>query len=248
MLMGDLPYMPFYVSDYEAKTAHLTVEEDGVYNRLLRLCWQSPGCTIPDDMTWIMRHMRVDQACWERACVPVIDEFFQRKNGRLFQKRQMQEYMHVSSVVEARKTAGSRGGSAKARKAKEIDVSKARVLPEQNPSKALASTSTSTSTEETPNGVAREAKSDRVRDALRSVLSDEAADAFIAHRKAVKSALTERAAALVAKKLQGHPDPDAVVEQSIMNGWTGIFPDKVQGKKPQSHHDEYGWISGEVYR
>ena len=67
--------------------------------------------------------------------------------------------------------------------------------------------------------------SDACRRALCEVLSEETADAFIAHRKASKSSLTEHAARLIAKKLRGHPKPDAVVEQSIMNGWKGVFPD-----------------------
>ena len=31
-----LPYFPYYVDDYEADTAHLTIAEDGAYIRLLR--------------------------------------------------------------------------------------------------------------------------------------------------------------------------------------------------------------------
>lgn len=79
--MTELPSMPLYVDDYEADTAHLTPEEDGIYNRLLRLCWRSPECMVPDDETWLRRKLRVDQACWERACLPVIEEFFTCKNG-----------------------------------------------------------------------------------------------------------------------------------------------------------------------
>lgn len=66
--------------------------------------------------------------------------------------------------------------------------------------------------------------SDKTRDALCEVISEDTADAFIAHRKAKKAKLTEHAAILIAKKLRGHPDPDGVVERSIMNGWTGVFP------------------------
>ena len=68
------------------------------------------------------------------------------------------------------------------------------------------------------------------RDALLSVLSEEIADAFISHRKAKRSKLTDHAAVLIAKKLAGHPNPDAVVEKSIMNGWTGVFPDETEKK------------------
>ena len=38
-----VPYFPLYIADYDSKTAHLTLEEDGAYLRLLRLCWRTPG-------------------------------------------------------------------------------------------------------------------------------------------------------------------------------------------------------------
>lgn len=66
------------------------------------------------------------------------------------------------------------------------------------------------------------------REVLLSVLSEEVADAFIAHRKAKKKPLTDYAAKLIAKKLAAHPKPDAVIEHSIMNGWEGIYPESVQ--------------------
>lgn len=65
-----------------------------------------------------------------------------------------------------------------------------------------------------------------VREALRSVLSERAADDFIAHRKALKKPLTLRAAQLIAGDLISHPDPDGVVNASIKNGWQGVFPEK----------------------
>lgn len=64
-----------------------------------------------------------------------------------------------------------------------------------------------------------------VRSELLSVLKPETVDAFIAHRKAKRAKLTRHAANLIARKLAECPDPDAVVERSIMQGWTGVFPD-----------------------
>lgn len=136
--MSDLPSMPLFVDDYEAATAHLTLEEDGAYNRLLRLCWRSPGCSIPDDDAWIMRRMRADEATFQRVILPILDEFFTRKNGRVFQKRQQEEYDYVSERTEARKVAGRKGGISKAQKTKEKVSSNATVLPEQKASNALA--------------------------------------------------------------------------------------------------------------
>lgn len=66
----------------------------------------------------------------------------------------------------------------------------------------------------------------KAREALCSVLSEDVADAYIAHRRAKRAILTDHAAALIAKKLAGCPDPDAVVNDSIANGWTGVFPEK----------------------
>ena len=47
------------------------------------------------------------------------------------------------------------------------------------------------------------------------------------HRKEIRKPLTATTCAKQAKTLAGHHDPDAVINQSISNGWTGLFPEKV---------------------
>ncbi len=66
----------------------------------------------------------------------------------------------------------------------------------------------------------------KARATLCGILSEEVADAYIAHRRAKRAVLTDHAAVLIARKLSGCPDPDAVVNDSIANGWTGVFPEK----------------------
>lgn len=78
-----LPFFNLYPRDFEADTSHLTLEEDGAYNRLIRLCWMTPGCSLPDDDAWIMRRMRVDAETFERVVRVVLDEFFTRSGGRV---------------------------------------------------------------------------------------------------------------------------------------------------------------------
>lgn len=145
--MSDLPSMPFYVDDFEADTAHLTLQEDGAYNRLLRLCWRSPVCCIPDDAGWISRRLRVSDAEYQAVVSPILSEFFTRENGMVWQKRQRQEYSYTKAMIDARKAAGSLGGKTKALRRKDIDPSKATDLPDvcykQNASKTLASKSKS---------------------------------------------------------------------------------------------------------
>lgn len=123
--MARLPSMPLFVDDFEAATSHLTLEEDGAYNRLLRLCWRQTDCSIPDDDAWVRRHMRCDEATFERLVRPLIDEFFTRSRGRIWQKRQRQEHARVTASMRRRQKAGSAGGAAKALKTNKSEPSNA---------------------------------------------------------------------------------------------------------------------------
>lgn len=127
--MTDLPYMPLYVDDFDAATAHLTPEEDGIYNRILRLMWRSPGCSLPDDPRWMARQLRINQETMIRVAMPLIEEFCTRKNGKIFQRRLMREWQRIKTKVEAKKLAGKKGGEAKALKDKKMEAAFASRLP-----------------------------------------------------------------------------------------------------------------------
>lgn len=123
--MATHPYIPLYVDDYDAHTAHLTPAQDGIYGRLLRLAWRTPGCSLPNDEAWIARKVRLSSADWQRIGKPVLDEFFKLQRGRFVQKRLKAEYDDISRRKTARVAAGKKGGEAKARKTHEKPASKA---------------------------------------------------------------------------------------------------------------------------
>lgn len=152
--MADLPSLPLFVADYEAATAHLSLEEDGAYSRLLRLCWMTPGCSIPDDDAWIRRRMRVDQDAYDRVVRPIIDEFFSCENGRIFQRRLMKEFKYASRISTERKKAGKKGAENKWRKNNKKTDGKAMDLPVANrwqtDGKPMALTLTLTPNNNTP--------------------------------------------------------------------------------------------------
>ena len=108
--MSALPYMPLFVDDFEAATAHLTFEEDGVYNRLLRLCWRTSGCSIPADPVWIARLMRCDLNTYHDLVAPILKEFFTVDNGRIYQRRQRKEFAYTRDLAQKRAAAGRKGG------------------------------------------------------------------------------------------------------------------------------------------
>ena len=60
---------------------------------------------------------------------------------------------------------------------------------------------------------------------LNEVLSQQVAQDFADHRRAIRKPLTVQAARLISKSLASCRDPDAVANRSIMNGWQGVFPE-----------------------
>ena len=105
-----------YPDDFEADTAHLSLAEDGAYNRLLRLQWRSPGCKIPNDRPWIMRKMRATTDADQAVVETVLGEFFAKKGGKIFSARLLKEWVQACDAHEKRILAGSKGGRAKALK------------------------------------------------------------------------------------------------------------------------------------
>lgn len=126
-----LPYFPMYPTDFEAKTSHLTLAEDGAYNRLLRICWMTPSCTIPDDEAWIMRRLRVDKETFDGVVRLVLDEFFTVENGRLSNAKLTRVFVASNEAHEKRKNAGSKGGKAKSLKTNNSKPSNAVAMPKQ---------------------------------------------------------------------------------------------------------------------
>ena len=228
------PSLPLFVDDYEAATAHLSMEEDGCYSRLLRLCWRQPDCSIPADDGWIARRMRVDGEAYQRVVRPILAEFFTLSRGRWFQKRLREEHAYVRARSDARAEAGRKGGKAKAAKTKETNSSKATILPEQNGSKTVAPNPN-------PNPIEIEAEASiKARDArshLAAVIGDDLAAAFVAHRKALRKPMTPRAGELMARKLGRIRDPVSAVETSIRRGWLDVFEDEKVHPFPKRQSD-----------
>ena len=105
-----LPYFRFFPTDYDADTSHLTLLEDGAYSRLLRICWMTPGCSLPDDDEWIFRRLRARSEEEKGAIKSVLSEFFQRANGRIFNDRLMREFEQSADRQKSASANGKKGG------------------------------------------------------------------------------------------------------------------------------------------
>ena len=217
-----LPYFPMYPSDFEAKTSHLTLAEDGAYNRLLRIMWMTSGCTIPDDDAWIMRRLRCDKDTFDTIVRVVIDEFFTSKNGRLSNAKLSVIFDTTNEAHEKRVAAGSKGGKAKALQTKDKASSNATAKPKQP--------------EPEPEPLKRDTKvspkkpsaKELVYNILSQVAGDDAVNGFIEMRWNINARMTERSAKLIADKLRGKMNADAILDLSTENNWKTVYPNSKQ--------------------
>lgn len=135
------PYIPLFIDDFDAATAHLSVAEEGTYMRLMKLAWRSASCSIVDDIDFIARKTRAPKA----MILTILNEFFTLRNGVWTQKRLKKEFDEVRKKISARKKAGKMGGLAKSQKNQDKMSSNATSLlkhpePEPEPEPKLEST------------------------------------------------------------------------------------------------------------
>lgn len=126
-----LAYFPMYPTDFDADTGHLSMAEDGAYNRLLRLSWRCPDAKMPDDLEWIFRKARAVTDDDKALIAAILAEFFTRKGGKIFSARLHKEWVQANKAHGKRVSAGKSGGRAKALKSKENGLSNAKAMPEQ---------------------------------------------------------------------------------------------------------------------
>jgi uncharacterized protein YdaU (DUF1376 family) len=80
-----VPFMPLFVADYMADTAHLTTVEHGAYLLLIMTYWQR-GEALPDDDRKLARIAGMGPREWARIR-ETISEFFQISDGTWFHSR-----------------------------------------------------------------------------------------------------------------------------------------------------------------
>jgi len=130
-----LAYFPMFPTDFDADTGHLTLAEDGAYNRLLRLSWKCPEAKLPDDLDWICRKARATTQEDRALIEAMIVEFFTRRGGKVFSQRLHKEWVQANEAHTKRVSAGKNGGRAKALKNNENNSSNA--FPDESNSEAM---------------------------------------------------------------------------------------------------------------
>lgn len=106
--MAALPYMPLFVADYLADTAHLSTIQHGVYLLLIMNYWQRGG-PLPNEDTRLARIVGMSVRNWQQIKHPVL-EFFETETDsgpqRLHHRRIDRELHRVHDKSLKRQKAG----------------------------------------------------------------------------------------------------------------------------------------------
>ncbi len=94
-------WMPLYVADYLADTAHLTAAQSGAYLHLIMAYWRAGGPLRLDDGA-LARTARMTPTEWSEAAGVVL-AFFRQEDGALHHGRIEHELAEAAAMYEARR-------------------------------------------------------------------------------------------------------------------------------------------------
>lgn len=205
-------YMALFTGDYLRDTRHLTPEEHGIYLLLLMHCWDQRG-PVPLDERKQAGIVNARSGGELESLRRVLREFFARMEDGWYNARMSREIVKCQALSQIWSEAGKRGAQAKAKPRLRVGQAEA-TTPSPAPSLSPSPTPSYPP--------------------IPSWLPTESWSQYQDHRKNKRAKLTPRAAALCFRTLEKlrekGQDPIAVIEQSIANGWTGLFPIQQQQK------------------
>lgn len=162
------------------------------------------------------RIARCNETHLVKECDSVIDEFFVENERGITQKRVKEEICFATNRAKVARDNGLRGGRPKTQ-------SKPSGLAKPNPEKS--SPDSRLHTPEEPNSKPTPIVFEVIDPPI--WVPTDSWQAYLELRRAKKAKITAKAALMIFKKLrewmEKGQDPGAVLEQSVMNGWTGIF-------------------------
>lgn len=229
--------MNFYkhhIGDFDQATRHLSFVEDAAYSRLIRKYYAEER-PLPKDLKKILRLIGARTKEEKSAVEAVLEEFFVLMDDGWHQTRCDEELEAARAKAEKNREIGKLGG-----RPRKVETQKeptgnpdgfhsiTQTVSENNPSQTPDSSNQTPDTRshkpETPKGKNKDAPAALE---LPDWLPEDAWGAFVAMRKKIKAPLTDEAVRLAIEKLgelmqSGHR-PRAVLEQSTLNSWRGLF-------------------------
>lgn len=235
-----MKYFSKHIGDFASATRHLSLAEKGAYNELIDYYYATEK-PLPADLDALCRITGAFSEQEREAVRAVAEQFFEKVDGRLFQPRIEDQIVAYREQSEKNRLNGKNGGRPK----KTVEEN-----PVGNPVGSVSLTQTETQTKAIQYPVTSNHKEKQKPKAkaqkpaspsfdLPDWIPLDAWNDFVAMRKAARSPMAEAAMRLAVGTLeelrvQGN-DPKAVLEQSTLRSWRGLFPiKKTQSVSPSS--------------
>lgn len=212
------PAFLFYPDDFssDGKVEAMTTEEVGAYILLLCKSWrEKPPGSLPSDDPTLARWARLTLDRWLGCRPGVLAAYTFGTDSRWHQKRQRQEYDKLLSFRKSRQSAAVSMWEKKKLHARALHV------------QCIPSSSSFPSKE-------KEGKTNTAPDGAPGIVPVHIWVSFVEMRRKNKKPLSDYAEELIRRKLQAFKDagedPVEIIEQSIMNSWSGVFSLKKRGE------------------
>jgi uncharacterized protein YdaU (DUF1376 family) len=220
------PWYPFYPGDYGRDTAHLSLCENGAFRSLLDHCYATGG-QLPKGKAALYRICRASDDAERSAVDSVVSQFFVFRddgyhNGRadreLAKQAELKDRLSGSGRRGAQKRWGINGQTNDYPNGKAISQANGLSManPQPQPQPLPHPDKETTKAPENGAGVT-----------LPDWLPAEPWNSFLDMRKKLRKPLTVAAVKLAVKRLgdlrTAGDDPKAVLEQSVLNGYQGLF-------------------------
>lgn len=224
--MAEFAALPLFTDAYMADTRHLTTLQHGMYLLLLMTAWRMPDCALLDDDVFLARLVGTEKHIWLKHKSTITAFWHLNHEGKWVQSRLLDERQFVHRM----RTKNSNAGKVSALKRKNRHSTS--VQPDFN----------KTSTPSPSPLLKKEKNTKKEIFDLPEWIPLQDWDDWIEQRKTKP---TDRAKKLAITKLdklrvEGN-DPSEVLQQSILNGYSGVFPVKKSGipsyQKPKEKRD-----------
>jgi uncharacterized protein YdaU (DUF1376 family) len=205
-------YYTYHIGDYRTATAHLSLEEDATYKRLLDYQYDKEA-PIPDDPPVMARRLRST----EKLISAVLLEFFEKTDAGWINKRVMEEITDHQEFIDKQTFNGRKGGRSKTHR-----------KPTANPSITLPIPNTHSPIDNIDWS--------KLPEALATEEFKQAWTQYAEYRKEKKKPMYQVSMEAKWKQIApwGAAGAIASINNSIANGWQGIFPLQQDKKQENS--------------
>tara|TARA_R110002110_G_scaffold415835_1_gene657194 strand:+ start:21292 stop:22050 length:759 start_codon:yes stop_codon:yes gene_type:complete len=226
-------YYQFHIADWALHTSHLSLEEEGIYRRLLDYYYDTES-PIPTETQPVIRRLRLRG--YEETVLEILQEFFVLEDDGWHNLRADSEIATYNAKAEQARTNGKKGGRPKKNKDLPHDnQEKTQPVISGNPEKSESKAN------QEPRTINREPKkkgagkpspfrADRVD--LPAGVDTEAWAEWCKSRSSRRKPISEQAAKKQIGLLLQHPPAvqRQIIESSIANDYQGLFPPKGGGR------------------